>query len=669
MGFGLALLAVATGDPPLLPAIGISALVGLLIGAPLGAVQGGLARRSSRTRNLVWIVVGAAWGEYLATEIGLFTRAGQQTSRLALVALVAAACGALSFGTLLALAQPLGERAPLFGRPRVRFIIVGASLIVGLAVATYETSAWWLRSYPGLRLGLVSASWLLSCSAIVFLLELSPRRPRYGATLGWAALSVPGLVVTFSAPPEKIARLSGAPQLEHVVRLLRRATDVDRDGFSSLFAGGDCAAFDSSVNPNARELPDNGLDDNCRYGDAKGIPRAPATTHPPGRPSPVNVLLVTIDSLRMDRTTPYGYSRNTTPHLAELARRSTLFRRAYTSGGWTCLALPSMLMGSYPRRMPFRPLALTWEHDLLELPFEPRLREGDNFRLMVNAPRPESAWLLHRALAERGMKTVAVYSWYVRYVVDAIGGGWDRQVSPSREEDSDRRLTDLALAELEGLRGKPFFMWVHYFDPHDPPTKHDGIPEFGTARIDLYDHEVASSDHELGRLVTAVDALKERPTVIVVAADHGEAFEPAFQFHGVDLFEESVRIPLVLRSGAAPRVVESPVSLVDIAPTLLRLTRSTDAPNLDGVDLEAPLANRIVLTDLWRLDPKAEPEIDLVGATNHEHRLVLDRKAQATTLFSTNDWRRPPEDLSSMKSSSRLHEALNTYEEYHVGGP
>ncbi len=77
----------------------------------------------------------------------------------------------------------------------------------------------------------------------------------------------------------------------------------------------------------------------------------------------------------------------------------------------------------------------------------------------------------------------------------------------------------------------------------------------------------------------------------------------------------------------------------------------------------------MVLTDLWRLNQKAEPEIDQVGATDSKHRLVLDRMNQAVSLYSTSDWSRPPQALSRAAGSTRLQETVDAYEEYHVGGP
>jgi hypothetical protein len=665
MGSGMALLAVVTGDPPFFATIGLAALVGLLVGGPLGAAQGLLARRSGRLRLCFWLGAGAAWGEYLAFEIGIFTRAGHQALRLALVALLAGAGGAFSFGALLGALQPCGDRAPMFRKKLARFFAIGLASIIALVVATYELSTWWLRSYPGLRLALISASWLLMAAALALSLELLPERPRKGTALGWVALSCPSLAFALAAPPEP---LFGAPSLEHLVRLVRRLTDVDRDGFSSLFGGGDCAPFDPNVHPGAREIPDNGIDDNCRHGDAKRAPTLRREENPVSTPPTINVLLVTIDALRADHTSAYGYARDTTPRLRALAEQGRLFENAYTSGGWTCIALPSLFAGVWARKISTQMVALTNRLTLLELPWEPKLLPGETFGMMLTVPHRTPRWMLHEALRARGFRTAAAYAAPLSHLVESLGGGWDAHaVGP---KTSDSQVVDAALARLAEIGDHPFFLWVHLYSPHEPQTDHEGVPTYGTTIVDRYDHEVAAADRELGRLVDAVDAIESRATAIIVAADHGEAFEWGFQFHGNDLFEEGIRIPLIVRApGASPRRVSFPASLVDVAPTILSLTGANVPAGLDGDDLTQIDRERPVLTDLWRLDQRGEAYLDQVVATDASYHLALDRLTQETSLSRVGDLRRPPKRLSLSQAPARLKEALGAYLEYTEGGP
>src|SRR5690606_8254541 len=126
------------------------------------------------------------------------------------------------------------------------------------------------------------------------------------------------------------------PLVGLTVRTLRYLTDFDRDGYSSLLGGGDCAPFDGAVHPGADEIPDNGLDDNCVGGDLPNgaIDHAsPAVI--PETPATLDVTIITIDPPRADHTSLSGYERDTTPALPAWAETATRFQRAYTAGPWT----------------------------------------------------------------------------------------------------------------------------------------------------------------------------------------------------------------------------------------------------------------------------------------------------------------------------------------------
>lgn len=103
-------------------------------------------------------------------------------------------------------------------------------------------------------------------------------------------------------------------------------------------------------------------------------------------------------------------------------------------------------------------------------------------------------------------------------------------------------------------------------------------------------HEIRSTDHALGRLLAAVAEVSSRPTAVIVAADHGDAFHMGYQFHGNDLFEDALRIPLLVRvPGRPPGEVDSVVTLLDLAPTILTLT---ETPILDAYLEQELLAPR-----------------------------------------------------------------------------
>jgi arylsulfatase A-like enzyme len=119
-------------------------------------------------------------------------------------------------------------------------------------------------------------------------------------------------------------------------------------------------------------------------------------------------------------------------------------------------------------------------------------------------------------------------------------------------------------------------LWAHFFDPHKQYVDHPELPLFGRGERAKYFREVMFTDAQVGRLLDALAALPgdvAQHTAVVVTADHGEAFaEHGMSWHGVELWEELVRVPLMIYvPGLAPRRVEVPRSQIDLAPTLLGL--------------------------------------------------------------------------------------------------
>ncbi|MEE2677563.1 MAG: sulfatase [Myxococcota bacterium] len=330
----------------------------------------------------------------------------------------------------------------------------------------------------------------------------------------------------------------------------------------------------------------------CGGGSPEGLPR--------------NLLLVVVDTLRADHVSAYGYPRDTTPQLAALAAEGTRVEIAYAPSATTGPTHAALFSGRHPRSVGVRRNAV---------------------------PLPEEVPTLAERLADAGFATAGVVSSFVldgRFGFDQGFSDWDDDFEPSQatvrhgsfeghalEAGFDRRAsetTDRALAWLAQSRTAPFFLFVHYFDPHDPyvppapfaerfAVAPDASPrDQATAR---YDAEVAYTDAEIGRLLAGLDALElADDTLVVVTADHGEGlFDHGHLFHDVFLYEEAVRVPLVVRGPgiAAGRVVAGPVSLVDLLPTLLDLVEGPGpagtgarsfAPLLRGVgnfDAERPI--------------------------------------------------------------------------------
>jgi choline-sulfatase len=207
-------------------------------------------------------------------------------------------------------------------------------------------------------------------------------------------------------------------------------------------------------------------------------------------------------------------------------------------------------------------------------------------------------------------------------------------VEGDRTSTSDK-LTDAAIAELTKpeLGSKQFFLWVHYTDPHSEYVRHEGF-EFGKSSRDLYDGEVAFTDHHVGRLLDTLEAsaFADR-TVVIVTSDHGEAFgEHGMIRHGFELWEELVRVPLIVSvPKVAPARVQARRSIIDVVPTVLDLygmpLPPADAPDaLSGVSL---------VPDLLRA-PGAEPVkrpvfIDMpAGPHNAERQALIEDDLKLT---------------------------------------
>jgi len=297
---------------------------------------------------------------------------------------------------------------------------------------------------------------------------------------------------------------------------------------------------------------------------------------PPEGPSPdlqgANVILITIDALRADHLGVYGSARTTTSSLDRIARKSVIFRHAYAQGANTFPSFASLMTGRLPSEV-------RWEHA-----FEPPL-PGENLTL---------AEILGRAGYDTGAVTPHEY----------FGDPWGLPQGFRQHDNSaaiynrdnrgivSTRVARRSEAMLARLR-PPFFLWAHFYDPHAHYMPRP-VNRFGSRDVDLYDGEIADTDREIGELLRWIEAHGRGPTIILICADHGEEFgEHGGQYHGTTLYEEAVRVPLLVRvPGARPRTILRPVSLVDVAPTLLDLLRIPAPPGLAGRSLGPVFAGR-----------------------------------------------------------------------------
>ncbi len=331
-----------------------------------------------------------------------------------------------------------------------------------------------------------------------------------------------------------------------------------------------------------------------------------------GEPAPVaappkRVILISIDTLRADRLSLYGYPRRTSPVLDAFAEEAVVFEDVSSPSPWTLPAHASLFSGLYPN---------THRLNSHERRLRPRVRG------------------LADILAEHGFRTAAVVNSYYLSRRFGLDRGFRDFVYVKESVESIRRsdpITDQAIEWLSRYPDQPVFLFVHYYDVHSDYTAlpryleefvqpYDGRLDGSTAQLlefrkgsfamdagdaahllDRYDASIRQMDDDLGRLFSF---LREQgwldESLIVVTSDHGEAFlEHGTVLHGQNQYQEVQRVPLVIRSPNhfAARRIDLPVSLVDVAPTLLSLLGIEPPEPLDafgafdGVDLSPLLAS------------------------------------------------------------------------------
>ncbi len=357
-----------------------------------------------------------------------------------------------------------------------------------------------------------------------------------------------------------------------------------------------------------------------------------------------NIVLVSIDTLRADHASCYGYERKTTPNLDALARQGVLYERAVSTTSWTLPSHLSMLSGL--------PISV---HGICDDRLWAR-KDSRGRRI----PPPLRGTLVSETLRDAGYATAGFYTFVFLEDTYGFGAGFDTwqmagknffaddvvgeeffalRMAGDKEAiaeltrehadllDARRRTSPDAIAKAASWMEQhmvqkpeqPFFLFVHLFDAHDPyspPPEHDlfGDPSY-TGSVDghvdhdrdlggelalrgadlarqiaCYDGGIHFVDDQVGKLLARLKRLGlEKDTLVIVTADHGEAFfEHGSQTHRHDLYMESVHVPLVMRwPGTLPAGarVKGTVGLVDIAPTIASAARARLATPVVGIDL------------------------------------------------------------------------------------
>jgi len=368
-----------------------------------------------------------------------------------------------------------------------------------------------------------------------------------------------------------------------------------------------------------------------------------ATTTLPGPPPPLaeaNLVLISLDTVRADHMASYGYFRETTPRLDELARESVLFERCMAPMSTTLPSHTSMLTGVWPS-----------EHGVLA-----------NIKRAEVYERDDRLGTLSEVLSEAGYDTGAFVAAFPLRSTAGLSGGFDVYGEPTDgdRERSAQSVTDEALGWLSEREGAPFFLWAHYFDPHNPFVEHpetgafeasDELLEWLAERAitlrahrelvkrgeegrlmdaveaaNLYDGEMRYMDHHVGRLLDGLRAREDwSRTVVLVVGDHGDGLnQHETPGHGY-VWQEQLHVPLFVRApDLRPGRVATTVSVVDVTATMLG--------RLD-VDVPAAFRNQLRGADLLVEEYEPRPVI----ATTSARRERTDNLDEACVI--TGRWK------------------------------
>ncbi len=511
------------------------------------------------------------------------------------------------------------ERLP--ARMKFSWAAMAAALIFGGPLLMFVARNWsnhlrfvsWTHVLPCVVIALVAVANVPLLGRHVS----SSARRRLAIGLGAIALMLSLILLISESETARKVTSSRAGLVGPVLAGARRVLDWDRDGYPRLLGGGDCDDANPAVHPGILDLPDDGIDQDCDGKDASVSVLAP----PPFAPVPdtvprdLNLLLVTIDTVRADHLGCYGYTRPTSPEIDRLAAGGALFVNGWAHAPSTRYSMPAIATGRWPS-------AITWDESI----WWPRI--GPGVRTIAEALKAE------------GYFTGAFYSY--DYFSPADRRGFERGVDLYRADravlhqavngpmeshgSSSREIADDTIAFLEAHVAHKFFLWIHLYDPHLSYEQHAEIPSFGTKPVDLYDGEIRFVDLHLGRVLERLRSLGLwGKTAIVVTGDHGEGFgEHGVSEHGFDLYAPQTKVPLIVRvPGLSPRRIAAPAGHVDLAPTLLNLARGRQEPGFLGRSLVAELAATVSRSEPANTAATAPPVFQEVTSERGKKRALV----------------------------------------------
>jgi len=350
----------------------------------------------------------------------------------------------------------------------------------------------------------------------------------------------------------------------------------------------------------------------------------PPAAAPPGPPKDLNVLVVTIDSMRADM--PWlGYKRDIAPVMSAFAKTAVSYSRYYSISSYTAMSLGGFLAGRYPGELE---------------------RSGYFF-----GNYPDSVLMFPELLQKAGIRTMSAHAHFYFDQKAGFRQGFDvYEIVPGliKDNHTDKNITSPQHIELakkilsdKANTGGRFFAWFHLLDPHDEYMPHDGIGPYGKSTRDKYDAEITFTDKHIGELFAFVDSQEwGKRTAIIISADHGEAFgEHKMYRHGFEVWNMLTHVPLMIRApGITPRQIDTPRSGVDLAPTIMEFFGVPKDPEMQGTSLVPELYGkepevRDVIIDLPRTSDNDRRRAFVRG----DLKLIAEGDDEGYRLFNVKD--------------------------------